>query len=193
MLDSAANVSGWASGINSWISSTRTSLTAANTAPTTEMITKRDDVVKMKACLDELNRNVQGAATTQATLQSTQQTKQKTLEERKLDLQIAKDRALLALNPEYNRSYYDGWFPIDRPLRQQTLPVLIGFSLFFLCMCFLSVLSFLRMDIRLLIPQLNTGTGSPLKSQAKSPLFLGTLILLLTVTGLMIWAFVRSS
>lgn len=194
ILATNATISVWSSGINSWIQSTQATLTATPTAPPTPAITaKKTEIMGVKTCLDDLYQNVQGAATTLATLRGTQQTKQKTIEERKLDLQIAKDRALLAVNPDYNRSYYDGWFPMNRPLRQQTIPILIGFSLFFVCMSFLSILSFLRMDVRLLIPQLNTGSGTPLKQQAKSPLFMGTLILLLTVTGLMIWAFARGS
>ena len=118
--------------------------------------------------------------------------KKKTIEERKADIAVARDRALLAVQPDYNRSYYDGWFPLDRPLRQQTTPILIGFALFFLSMSFLTLMSFLRLDVRILIPQLSgTGSMTPLGTQARSPLFLGSVAIIAVLTGLTIYAFVR--
>ncbi len=184
----------WKSGMNTWISG---QLALSTTTPTTlasaitGLTAKQTEIDGVKACLDEKYAVVQGAATTNATLTATQANILKTIEQRKADIEIAKDRALLAIEPGYNRSNYDGWFPIDRPLRQQTIPILIGFTLFFICTCFLSVLSMLRLDIRLLVPQLSGGPGTPLAGQAKQPLFLATMGLLVTVTGLMIWAFVR--
>ena len=196
LLDTSTSLTAWVSGKNTFITGKQTALTSTPTAlasadPT--LATTKTEIDGVKGCLDELYTKVTAASTTNANLTATQATLTRTKEQRKADIEIARDRALLALNPGYNRTNYDGWFPIDRPLRQQTIPILVGFTLFFLCMCFLSVLSLLRLDIRMLVPQLNTGAGTPLKSQAKQPLFLATMGLLVIVTGLMIWAFVRTS
>lgn len=186
----------WKSEQTTWISSTQAGLTGtpdATVASVPQLSTRQTQIQKVKACLGELNSAVQAASTTQSSLNSDIEMKKRTIEERKADIEIARDRATLAANPDYNRSYYDGWFPLDRPLRQQTIPILIGFALFFLSMSFLSILSFMRLDIRLLIPQFSgSGAATPLGSQARQPLFLGAMAVLAAVTGLMIWAFVRN-
>lgn len=195
IFETDAAFDSWKSGQTTWVNS---SLAAATPTPdagvsTVPGLTTRATAIEAaKACLDELYKKAQEASTTQANLQTDLTMKKKTIEERKADIAVARDRALLAVQPDYNRSYYDGWFPLDRPLRQQTTPILIGFALFFLSMSFLTLMSFLRLDVRILIPQL-TGTGSmtPLGTQARSPLFLGSVAIIAVLTGLVIYAFVR--
>ena len=195
IFETDAAFDSWKSGQTTWVNS---SLAAATPTPdagvsTVPGLTTRATAIEAaKACLDELYKKAQAASTTQATLQTDLTAKKKTIEERKADIAVARDRAILAAQPDYNRSYYDGWFPLDRPLRQQTTPILIGFALFFLSMSFLTLMSFLRLDVRILIPQL-TGTGSmtPLGTQARSPLFLGSVAIIAALTGLTIYAFVR--
>jgi hypothetical protein len=59
------------------------------------------------------------------------------------------------LTPERHLSYYDGWFPIIRPMHETSLFVLFGLALF---MLIASILFFLRMGgvhIQINIPQLS--------------------------------------
>jgi len=55
----------------------------------------------------------------------------KIFEAHKADVEVAKDRAAMVLRPEITASYYDSWFPIGRPLKQISVPILIGFATFF--------------------------------------------------------------
>jgi hypothetical protein len=106
----------------------------------------------MAACLAEQSASINTIQTTNANLFTQQTNLQAAIEQRQTDIQIAQDRALLALDPNYNRTYYDGWFPMTRPLRESTVPVLIGFSLFFTSMSFLSILAFAGGTIKALLP-----------------------------------------
>lgn len=174
---------------DAWKTSITLDLTAMTTA--TQLSTKGAAVSAMARCLQGLRTIASSSATLGATLSKTQEELTSAIEQTEQDIQVAKDRAVLAKFPDYNRSYYDSWFPLDRPLRKQTVPILIGVSLFLACMTLLSILSFLRMDTRILLPYLNTGTTTPLGSQAKQPLFLLVLALLVVASGVAIWGFVR--
>jgi len=77
------------------------------------------------------------------------QISEKAIEERKNDVEVAKERAALTKNPEKMRSYYEGWFPIDRPLKHYTIPVLIGVSLFMITLTFFYFMSLVGIDTRL--------------------------------------------
>jgi len=54
----------------------------------------------------------------------------KRLEQRTLDVKIAHDRAIMASRPELTASYYDGWFPLNRPINNGSVPILIGVATF---------------------------------------------------------------
>lgn len=76
-------------------------------------------------------------------------TKQKDLENKRKELdekeQIAKDakeRARLLKDPYAKISVWETWFPLGRPLRQESVPVLLSLSIFFLT---LSLGMFLRL------------------------------------------------
>ncbi len=179
-LSSQSTLDGWKSGI----------LTDVATATPAQMASKQLKINSMLTCLRSLKAAIDSAATSGATASQIQEDLDKAIQQTKEDIQVAKDRAVLAVFPDYTRSYYDGWFPMSRPFRKQTMPILIGMSLFFLCMSFLSILSVLRLDVRILRPVF-TGPGTPLQDQAKQPLFLMVLSLLVITAGLAIWGFTR--
>jgi len=66
-----------------------------------------------------------------------------------LDKEIAKENELAAIAKERLKhiknpgivSYYQSWFPLERPLRSQTIPVLIGISVFVSLMAFAYLLA----------------------------------------------------
>ena len=53
---------------------------------------------------------------------------QKLVEQRTNDVQVAKDRAIMSKRPELTANYYDGWFPLNRPIKHGSVPILIGFA-----------------------------------------------------------------
>ncbi len=160
------------------------------TATQTDLNSRGAAITSMSRCLQALTTIATSAATRGATLGQVQEDLHAAIEQTKSDIQVAADRALLTANPEYTRSFYDGWFPMDRPFRKNTVAILIGTGLFFVCMSFLSILSFLRFDTRVLVPSFG-GVGTPLRDQARQPLFLFVLSLLAVVGGLAAWGFTR--
>jgi len=47
------------------------------------------------------------------------------------DLQVMKERVASLRNPYENQSYYESWFPLNRPLRNISIVVLLGLGIFF--------------------------------------------------------------
>ena len=77
------------------------------------------------------------------------------------------------LTPERHLSYYDGWFPIIRPMHETSLFVLFGAALF---MLIASILFFLRMGgvyIQINIPQLSVPYAGGNTSSLSSPYVFG--------------------
>jgi len=70
------------------------------------------------------------------------------------ELALSKDRYEQLQSPETHVSYYEGTFPIYRPIKQTTLFVLFGMGIFFML---LSLLLFLRtqgIQIQLIMPEM---------------------------------------
>lgn len=80
----------------------------------------------------------------------------------KKDLQIAKDR-LNSLRNTNKRSYYESWFPINRPLRNSSKLVLLGLGIFFFALTSFAFLNSLGLHIHLNISWLNDENIAKLK------------------------------
>jgi hypothetical protein len=74
---------------------------------------------------------------------------QKQLNTRKIDIDVARDRASMTKRPEMTASYYDGWFPLNRPLKTSSIPILIGVSTMLLVSAFLILLEFFGLQTRI--------------------------------------------
>ena len=118
-----------------------------------------DDFVKLTATAITINKVSNCLNTKLAAVNSVQtdldkaskamQNLEKTIEQRKNDVEVAKERAALTKNPEKMQSYYEGWFPIEQPLKHYTIPVLIGVSLFMITLTFFYFMSLVGIDTRL--------------------------------------------
>jgi hypothetical protein len=87
-------------------------------------------------------------------LQESLQIDQSALKDSQSRLEEAQSRLASITNPEENVSYYEGWFPIVRPMTESALLGLFGAAIFMLLM---SVLVFLRLqgvEINLIIPDM---------------------------------------
>lgn len=81
--------------------------------------------------------------------------KQKILEAEE-DLRIAEDRVKTLRNVDKQRSYYESWFPINRPLRSSSIIICFIFGIFFFSLSFFMFMRYLgvsfTVDIRWLTP-----------------------------------------
>ena len=107
------------------------------------------NIYKVSECLKIKMTDVNSSNTDLDSVKASILNLDKKIEERKNDVEVAKERAALTKNPEKMRSYYDGWFPIDRPLKHYTIPVLIGVSLFMITLTFFYFMSLVGIDTRL--------------------------------------------
>lgn len=117
------------------------------------------------------------------------------IEQRTHDVAISHDRAQTARNPERNRGYYDGWFPISRPLKHYTIPILIGVSLFLFSLSLFYLLSIFQFNMAFMITLPTVITG-PLESYGNKSLFTSRpfiimMIMILVLGGLTIYGFVK--
>ena len=95
-------------------------------------------------------------------------------------VQIAKDRAAALQNVNSKVSYYESWFPLAKPLKQSSLPILIGLTLFMFVLLFGYLLALLGIEIKLAFPYLESIFGIySISDVVSKPLFL------LTVTCVM--------
>ena len=82
-------------------------------------------------------------------LQATVDSMTKALDQRNIDVSVAKDRAAMTTRPEITASFYDGWFPLTRPLKHLSVPILIGFATLFFTLAIILLLELLGIRILL--------------------------------------------
>jgi hypothetical protein len=105
------------------------------------------DVYNTLGCLQE--KHV-AAATTSNSINDAQTRLlqlQEELKKREEEIQIAKDRVAFIRDPDAHPSYYQSWFPMDRPMKPVSISIFIGIVVFASMFIFLGLLSFIGVDI----------------------------------------------
>ena len=133
------------------------------------VIKSRLDELKTKTIFSDIERpeietaiqllqarvNTNLATTLENTDSSLSIVKQKILEAEE-DLKIAEDRVKSLRNVDKKRSYYESWFPINRPLRSSSVVICFIFGIFFFSLSFFMFMRYLgisfTVDIRWLTP-----------------------------------------
>jgi hypothetical protein len=73
------------------------------------------------------------------------------------DLQIAEERVATLRNPEKHKSYYESMFPINRPLTQTTIVIILAIGIFFFVLSFLIIIKGLGFNLSITAPWDNQG------------------------------------
>ena len=73
----------------------------------------------------------------------------------KEDLKVAEDRVKSLRSPESTKSYYDSWFPLNRPLRTTTTVVALAFGIFFISLTIFILFSSFGLQINMNVPWLS--------------------------------------
>lgn len=150
-LQNTNTFSQWKDRIN-----TRVEQLSSSTDPTVDDInefvyTILPDVKNHQDCLSESALSAAKMATGNSTSQSRINDIKNTIKQRENDVKITHTRAVMARNPELSSSYYDGWFPISRPLKHYTIPLLIAISVFFFVLSFLYFMNLFGIDLELTV------------------------------------------
>ena len=128
-----------------------------------------------------------GATTTEISKLNTDiATSQKILEQKERDATIAKDRASTVVRPELNSSYYDSWFPLNRPLKRAAVPILVFLASLFITISFSLFIGLIgiRSHFFVIIPEASKG------SSMTGPFFI-LLAFTVILFSLTIYAFMR--
>lgn len=74
------------------------------------------------------------------------------IEQAKKDLLIAEQRVATLRHPEKDKSYYESWFPINRPLTNHSIIIITGIGIFFFILSFLIILKAFGLNISISMP-----------------------------------------
>ena len=102
------------------------------------------------------------------------------------DANIAKIRAGTIVRPELQSSYYDGWFPLNRPLKRAAVPVLIFIASLLISSSFFMMLGIIGIRSHFFVIMPDTG-----KSGGLAKPFIILLLFTILLFGLTIYAFMR--
>ena len=108
------------------------------------------DIIAMVTGLQtRLNNSPITAATTHAITDSRSTELDVEIMEATQDLQVMKDRVASLRNPYVSQSYYESWFPINRPLRNVSIIVLLALGIFFYVFTLFTLMNSFGLHVRL--------------------------------------------
>lgn len=127
---------------NAWKGATDTSLNAISSAagvsrpPTPEEISALEaleaDVRTTGGCITEKKQEFTGATNNISMAQEGKLALEKKIKEAEEDVVIARDRIGYIKHPEREPSFYGSWFPLNRPVNEKSIPILIVITLIFI-------------------------------------------------------------
>jgi hypothetical protein len=106
-----------------------------------------NEVFDTAACIQE-KLTALGSTTNQ--IQTAQQDilrLNKEITEAEADVAIARDRVAYIRHPEEHTSFYESWFPINRPMHRENVPYFIAVTVFLVVFSLLVGLSLIGMNI----------------------------------------------
>lgn len=163
-LDGYANAIRTITGntIDTWKNSTQATDTQQYTSALSNLQLLEANLETNMKCIqkDILQRN--NYSSRLYTLQQEIEEARKELENKKEIVSEAKERASLVENPYSNTTWWETWFPLGRPIKKDSVPVLLAVSIFMLVFSLGVFLRFAGLELQL-IP-LQTSTNSFLKN-----------------------------
>jgi hypothetical protein len=153
----------------------------------------KTDVEQTIRCLQEKTAQLNNVSSDIYALQQQFAVEQKNMKNASEDMKIAKERMKFLVNPEEKRTVYEGWFPMHRPLRPESMILLLAFGLFFITVFFgilMRQLGFF-VNVGYILPITNMTSGSGLLSQLLNPTSLVLIAVILILAGITTYSFLR--
>jgi hypothetical protein len=144
------------STLETWKNSNQVADTQQYTAALNNMTLLENNLEQNMQCIqkDILQRNLYSSRL--YTLQQEIETTRKELEQKKGIVSEAKERASLVQNPYSNTTWWETWFPLGRPIKKDTVPVLLAVSIFMLVFSLGIFLRFAGLELQLIPLQEST-------------------------------------
>ena len=127
---------------NAWKTATDTSLNGISSAagvsrPATPaevaaLTAIETDLDKMKNCIIQKKAALAGATNNVSMAQEQKLALEKKIKEAEEDVVIARDRIGYIKYPEQEGNYNGSWFPLNRPMNEKSIPILITFTAIFI-------------------------------------------------------------
>jgi hypothetical protein len=161
--DSTAFAS-WKTTTSATLNSISTNAKAGTTEPTTTeqatLVTTQSEIFNTVACLQE---QITKLGSTTNSIQGAQQqilSLQEQIKNEQANADIARDRVAYIRNPEQQTSFYESWFPMDRPMRLGSVPIFMGVIVFLFIFIILIILSLAGANITFQFPPAATTPNS---------------------------------
>jgi hypothetical protein len=136
--DSSFDFSTWKTGMQRRI----TNLGSSGSSGSSDLAAIQTEIQTIVDCINGQITRVESSTNTIFNGQYDIADLQKQIETEKANIDIAKQRLESIRHPERHTSFYESWFPIDRPMNPVTIITLLTLTIFisvFLLLCFLSL------------------------------------------------------
>ncbi len=178
-----------------WKGTTMTTLDSFSnktTAPTTDdssnLLTIEQDVYKTLACLEEKLVDIRTTTNTIQDSQTSVLNLEQQIKDAEEQIKIAKDRVEYTRDPDTHTSFYESWFPMDRPMKPISIPIFIGLITFFGVIIVLLLLSYVGVNVSATAPYSTPSYGTPsLVSSLLAQFTPLTVIAIASIVGLIIY------
>ena len=109
------------------------------------------DILNTTVCIQSQLTNLSGTSNQIHSIQEEIMTTKDAITQSEADSSVARDRVAYIRHPERNTSYYESWFPMDRPMRTSSVPIIVGLTVFVILFGILIIMSFMGIDFNIVI------------------------------------------
>ena len=156
-LSSQDTFNAWKTLKSSTLTSISPTSAAGTTTPTNLEITTLNstagEIFDTAACIQEKLSTIGGTTNEIQKAQQDILRLNKEIIEAEGDVAVARDRVAYIRHPEENTSFYESWFPIDRPMQHTSVPYFMGVTVFLSVFSLLVLLSLLGVNINVELSQ----------------------------------------
>jgi hypothetical protein len=127
---------------NAWKTATDTSLNGISSAAGVSRAATPAEVASLTAIENDLDKTVEcilkkkaalsGSTNSVSMAQEQKLALEKKIKEAEEDVVIARDRIGYIKYPEQEGNYHGSWFPLNRPMNEKSIPILIAFTAIFI-------------------------------------------------------------
>jgi hypothetical protein len=105
---------------------------SSNPTPAQEaaLNTAADDIFQTVSCMNEVLTGLSGVTNNIQSLQEYLLSLKTEIAQADEHVSIARDRVGYIRNPDKNTSFYESWFPLDRPMQPTSIPVFVAVNTF---------------------------------------------------------------
>jgi len=156
-LSSRDTFNAWKTLKSSSLTSISPTAAAGTTTPTnlenTTLISTAGEIYDTAACIQEKLSTLGSTTNEIQTGQEDILRLNKEIIEAEADVAVARDRVAYIRHPEENTSFYESWFPIDRPMQHTSVPYFMAVTVFLGVVSLLLLLSILGVNINIQLSQ----------------------------------------